>query len=212
MKTKKRRKIRNLTTKRYKTYKKRTPKHKRRTITRKYTNGHHRSKNKRKQLNSTLKRVKRGGTVLGPVLGILGGAGAASGIYWTLQSGGIGYGLKNEEVKRIKERTTKIKKRDSLQVNQLYFYDDDPSNVGDETERIKYHVVKKHPDENYIMDNGGLTVKQLRELIDTIEYTPEKVNSVVLDWDRTFSCTEGFGIGNSQDVLNYVNKQINSFP
>jgi hypothetical protein len=209
MKSQKIKKLQKRRRKGYKTYKKRTPKYKRRTITREYTTRHKRSKNKRKRLNRTLKRAKRGGTVLGPVLGILGGAGAASGIYWTLQSGGIDYGLKNEEVKRIKERTTKIKKRESLPVNQLHFYDDDPSNVGDETERIKYHLVKKHPDKNYIMDNGGLTVEQLRELIDTIEYTPDKVKSIVLDWDRTFSCTEGFGIGNSPDVLNYVNKQIN---
>ena len=207
MKTQKR-KMQKRRTKKYKTYKKRRPTPKRRTKSRKYTMRKHRSKKKRKR-TQTLKREKRGGTVVAPLLGILGGAGAATGIYWALKPEDIYYGLKKEEVKRIKERTTEIKKRKALPNNQLYFYDDNLDNKDDTTEAIKFHLVNIYPDEDQIMDNGGMSVEQLRELINTIEYTPDKVKSVVLDWDRTFSCTEGFGIDNNPDVLNYVNKQIN---
>lgn len=202
-------------TKKYNTYKHKYQKRKRPTRTRKYTIRRYRNnpKRKRRKRRNTLKRRKQGGTVLGPLLGILGGAGAASGIYWALQPEDIHYGLKKEEMKRVKERTREINKRKTLRDNQIYFYDDDPRNKGDPNAKIQFNLVEKVPETTRgayeILDNGGITVQQLRELINTIEYTPEKVNSVVFDWDRTFSCTEGFGIDNGSGVLNYVNKQIN---
>ena len=206
MKSKKRKtkkyKTKKYKTKKYKTYKKRTAKLKRRARTRKYTMRKYRNKPNRNRRNSTFKRVKRGGTVLGPLLGIFGGAGAASGIYWALQP-------VDERVKRERQ----IAERRTLPNQQIYFYDDNTENKGDPNAKINFNLVETVPKEPRggvnILDNGGITVNELRELIKTIEFTPEKVESVVLDWDRTFSCTEGFGIPNNADLLNYVNKQIN---
>ena len=201
MKSKKR-KTKKYKTKKYKTYKKRTAKLKRRARTRKYTMRKYRNKPNRNRRNSTFKRVKRGGTVLGPLLGIFGGAGAASGIYWALQP-------VDERVNRERQ----IAKRRTLPNQQIYFYDDNTENKGAPNAKINFNLVETVPKEPRggvnILDNGGITVNELRELIKTIEFTPEKVESVVLDWDRTFSCTEGFGIPNNADLLNYVNKQIN---
>ena len=74
---------------------------------------------------------------------------------------------------------------------------------------INFNLVKKYPDEPQIRDNGGISVKELKNLINLIEYAPEKINSIVFDWDRTFTCTEGFGINNNINILKYVNKEIN---
>ena len=76
-----------------------------------------------------------------------------------------------------------------------YFYDDDERNKGPENRLIKFHKVETPESTDMtIGDDGGITEAQLRHLIYTVQKTPLKIKSIVFDWDKTFTCTEGLGI------------------